>query len=394
MLKKGVIWMIGLAIAVASGLAAMGGVAKNRAPELAIALQPGNGFASEKLASSWTKAELAANKGVFPENIDPAAAKFAKQAFLSEPVTPAAIAVLALDSPAETKRKLMFKALALSRREQLATGWMIADSGAREDIPEILSHYDTMLRTSAAASSVIMPVMAGALANRNFIPPFVEILSKKPPWAREFWVTVIATPEAIGNAAQLRKLLYTPNDAENTFRDVGLIKALVHNRQFETAENLYLLLANQAAGDSVLKNSSFKHVPKFPPFDWQLISTGEYGAVVTDEALQLSAIRNSGGVFARQLVKIPPKIMTIQALADRDVPKNANMFIKLSCAELIKNPPRSIEIPVTGKITQQQISNLQSNCSFYWFDVTARATENGDGFDVRLSSVSLQLNDE
>ena len=391
MLKNGIIWIVGLAIAVASGLTAVGAVAKDTAAELAVSLQPANGFASERLASNSLKAAVAANDGQFPNSVDPAAASFAKQAFLSEPVTPEAIAVLALGSTKGKKRELMHEAFALSRRQQLVIGWMIVDAGTRDDIPAILGHYDTMLRTSSSAASVVIPTMAGALANRNFVEPFADLLSQSPPWASRFWDAVVVTPEAIENAARLRKMLYTADEIKENFRDVDLVYALVNNQRFEVAENLYKLLAPQSAKTSLLENGSFEFEPEYPPFDWQLFSNGEYGAAVTGGNLQLSAIPSSGGLFARQLVKLPSAILTISVKSNTNIPKDTNISLDIKCAEILDNAPRPIRIALIDRLTRQQISNQQSGCSFYWLEIVGRSAESGDGFDIGLDSVSLQL---
>src|SRR5690606_38017888 len=110
----------------------------------------------------------------------------AKQAFLTEPVTPEAVAVLALSGADQNKRELMGDALSLTRRQPLITAWMIADSGAQKDIPALLNHYDSMLRTNRSAASAIIPVMAEALADENFIAPYTTLLGKQPPRASEF----------------------------------------------------------------------------------------------------------------------------------------------------------------------------------------------------------------
>ncbi|MEH6792137.1 hypothetical protein [Parasphingorhabdus sp.] len=390
MLKNGIIWIVGLAIALASGLAAVGAIVKSQAPELAVSLQPANGFAFDTLASNSLKAAVAANDGRFPNSVDPVAASFAKRAFVSEPVTPEAIAVLALGSTEGKKRELMHEALALSRRQQLVNGWMIVDAGTREDIPEILNHYDTMLRTSSSAASVVIPTMARALTNRNFVEPFAGLLSKNPPWASGFWGAVVTTPEAIENAAQLRGMLYAADDSKEIYQDANLIYALVNNQQFGSAESLYQLLAGQRKEASLLKNGLFEREPEYPPLDWQLFSNGEYGAAVAGGNLQLSAIPSSGGLFARQLVKLPSAILKMSVKSNTSIPKDANISIDIRCGETLDNAPRPIRIALTDKLTRQQISNQRSGCSFYWFDVVGRSAEGGDGFDVVIESVSLQ----
>lgn len=390
MVKNSIIWFIGLAIALTSGLLAMGAVAKDKAPELATTLHLMNGFAAENTASNSIKTSIAENSGQFPDHVDPTATEFARKAFIAEPVAPGAVAILALGEPGRGKRKLMNEALLLSRRQPLVTAWMIADSGAREDMPALLNHYDTMLRTSSSAASVIIPVMADALANDNFVAPFASILAKQPPWADQFWGTVVGTPEAVGNAARLREMLYKPNKDEEMYYDAHLIRALVSNQQFEAAEALFRLLTRQKESPSLLKNGSFKEKPKYYPIDWQLFSTGEYGAVIRDGRLELSAIRNSGGLFVRQLVKLPAEIVTLDIKPSDPISDDAKIIVSLKCAQAIKNVPQTIRFSLKREITDLKIDNTNSGCSFYWLDINGRASDNGDGFDVALDSISLR----
>lgn len=391
MVKKSIIWLIGLALALASGLTAMGAIAKNKAPVLAVTLSPMNGFAAENIASESIQVSIAENSGQFPDQIDPEVTELARQAFIAEPATPEAVAALALGGADENRRELMGEALLLSRRQPLVTAWMIADSGAREDIPALLNHYDSMLRTSSSAASVIIPVMAEALAGENFIKPFSSLLGKKPPWASRFWGAVVRAPEAVGNAARLREALYKPDEDDAIYRDAGLIRALIGSQQFETAEALYYLLAGQNDAGSLIKNGSFDAEPEYYPIDWQLFSTGEYGAAVRNGKLELSAIRNSGGLFARQLVKLPHTIVEFSVQNSKVESTDGRLAVRLSCAENISTKPKAITIPIAHQPAQQKINNANSGCGFYWLDITGHANENGHGFDIIVTDISLKI---
>lgn len=390
MVKNSIIWTIGIVIAIFSGLVAVGAIAKNKAPQLAIKMHPANGFAAENLASTLTKSLIQENGGQFPDQVNANVKKLARQAFIAEPIAPQAVALLALGMPERNRRELMLAARSLSRREQLVTAWLIADSVAREDIPAILDQYDTMARTSSTAASAVIPVMAEALANDSFIAPFANLLTKQPPWANQFWATVVGIPASLGNAARLREELYKPNESNEAYRDAELISALISSNKFQQGQHLYHLLTGQSQTDVLVENYSFKTDPIYPPIDWQLFSTGEYGAVITDGKLVLSAIRNSGGLFARQVVKLPPRVLTVDARLDGAVSNNAQIFLALTCAQAINNAPRPIRIPLDRDISNLRIDNSRSGCEFYWLDVNGRASEGGDGFDIAIEAISLR----
>ena len=167
MLKNIILWTLALAIAVTAAVTAMGAIAKDKAPALAVTLSPMNGFAAESLAA----------------------------ASVEEPITPEAVAVLALGERENRQRELMSLAHLLSRRQPLITGWLIVDSGERNNIPAVLDHYDTLLRTSSSAAPVVIPTLARALANGDFIEPFKNTLLL---FAGEFRHFAGSTPQPRG----------------------------------------------------------------------------------------------------------------------------------------------------------------------------------------------------
>ncbi len=389
MMKNLLIWIVAIALSAVSSAAAIGAIAKSKAPELALSVFPVNGFAAETIAANLAKASVAENLGKFPDQLNSSTNALALQAFESEPIAPEAVAVMALSRSGDIRRDLMHKAFELSRRQQLVTGWMILDSGARDDIQAVLTYYDTTLRTNASAGEVVIPVMASALENENFVEPFAALLKQDPPWSARFWGRVAATPEAIGNAVELRRLLYQRSELSVVYKDAALINALVSNKQFEKAEQLYALISPSRDGGYVVRDGDFRHEPAYPPIDWQLFSTGEYGAVISQGSLQLSAIRNAGGLLARQLVKLSKSNFDLEVKFDKDVPPNANLSLHLSCAEELSGRPIRIIIPLAKKLNKQKISNQGSPCDYYWMSIHGRSADADEGFDIAVESISL-----
>ncbi len=389
MMKNNIIGTIGGIVALMSGLAAAGAITKNKAPQIAMSIYPFNGFAAESLAARTVTLEIAENQGQFPRDVDSTTVKLAEQAFVAEPITPTAVAVLALDAPETRRRTLMDRALALSRRQQLINAWMVADSAENEDIPAILKHYDTMARASSSTAAAVIPVMANAIANDDFVAPFTDLLKKQPPWANQFWGAVVATPNSLVNASRMREALYKPNESLYSYRDAELILGLINIRQFDQALKLYSLLVGSNRSNDLLENSSFENESRFQPLDWALFSTGSYGASITNGNLQLSAIRNAGGVFARQLVMLPASIVQLEANVDSDIPQGTELSINLQCAEKSDKMPLPVKIKIEKPFTQRRINNQGSGCEYYWLDVIGRSLDNGAGFDINFASISL-----
>lgn len=388
MILKLSIWFFALILSLLSGAVTMGAISKSRAPQIAMQLPPVNGYALEKTAMNQVRAMIIEQQGQFPDTLAGDILGLAQRAYESEPVTPGAIALLAMGKPISQERALMNEAYKLSRREQLINGWMITDSGAREDVAALLKHYDTTIRTNASTHMVLTPIMADALENEYAIDPFSDLLLTNPPWRELFWKQVVQKPGSLQNAVLLRGKMLDLTDHKEAGYDAELIVALIKNKQFDESQKFYRRLSKNAKS-RIVKNSSFEQASKYQPIDWQLFSTGEYGATIDDGDLNLNAIRNSGGIFARQLVEIPKRTVRADVQLNDNPAASANLFLSLSCAEDIANKPQRIRISLKEKSVQREIDNSNSSCDFYWLDITGRASENSDGFDVTVKSVNL-----
>ena len=188
----------------------------------------------------------------------------------------------------------------------------------------------------------------------------------------------------------MREALHNRGESDSTYRDAALIRALITNQQFEQAFSLYRLLSVQKNTGLLVGNGTFEVQPAYSPIDWELISTGEFGAAINDGKLELSAIRNAGGIFVRQLIKLPPRTLVMAVKPDAPISDDAQIFVTLACAQAIKEPPRIIRIPLKRKIENLKIDNTNSGCSFYWLDISGLSSENGDGFDIGINSISLR----
>ncbi|MDT9096849.1 hypothetical protein RSW32_26335, partial [Escherichia coli] len=62
-------------------------------------------------------------------------------------------------------RRLFAYGQRLSRRDNSTQLWAIEDAVARNDIPDVLRHYDVALRTSPNLADILYPVLASASAD-------------------------------------------------------------------------------------------------------------------------------------------------------------------------------------------------------------------------------------
>ncbi len=356
-----------------------------------MAVVPLNGFAAETVSSNRVKLDIAQNNGNFANVVSDKALRQAKKAFEREPLTPEAVTVIALTTDSNRQRQLIEQAYNLSRREQLVTGWLIVNSAAENNIPSILRYYDSALRTSSSSEPIVLPILAKALENDDFVDPMADFLGNKPPWVESFWLQALATPEAIDNAAELRKATFNRGERNGTeARDSRIIQALIRQQQYVSAEELYDLFTDSKNRKLIIRNGNFASENDYPPIDWQLTMNGQFGASIADGKLKMSAIGGSGGVFARQIIKLPKKLLQLRVALDQAIPSNAHLSLDLACAE--KNIAKSnpIKVRLLEKSVISKISNEKSECQYYWLSVVGRSDEGLDGFDLSLDSISLR----
>lgn len=393
MLKSGVILICGIIFSVIAGLAAIGAITENRSPQIAIKLKPLNGFAAEKMSLLSIRPTIVANQGEFPSSPDANTYRWARDAFASEPITAGAIAVLALQIGGERKRQLMQEAFKLSRREPLVSAWLVSDSVSQNDLVSVLNYYDTIARTSTASLPVIIPAIASTLENGLFIDPLSTVLARRPGWANAFWEDVLSKPKSMQNAALVREKLFQMGVKTETYRDEGLIGALVRSQYLVSAQRLYTLLRERPAQKiNLLQNGRFDTKPAYPPFDWELLSTGEFDAAIADGKLKFSAIQNAGGLFARQLINLPKGIINVEVDLDRAIPAKATMELKIFCAETNGDRSQVAIIPVSRQKFRQKFDNQLEDCRFFWFEILGRTSEKDDGFDIGIESIALKAN--
>jgi len=382
-----------------AGINAFASVTKRKQADLSLSMPLFfNGFAAETSSSSALKHIISENDGQFPSSVPQNITSRAVNSFLYEPTASESIAIIALSKPDETREALMQKAHDVSRREQLITGWLIANSSNQNNVDDLLNLYDISIRTKTASANILLPVMANALADENFIDPFYTMLAKNPPWASRFWRIVSTNAPSAKNAVKLRKKLFNVKESASIYSDETLIKTLAANYLFDEAVDLrsHLLGNTKAQKQSKVDNSQFvinhdfSSKPQYPPIDWQIYSNGEYGAAISNNSLYLSAIQNSGGIFARQLIYLATETYTVKINMETPVSNGNNVSFQLICAEKKERKPTNIVIPLQDKKTSRSLNNKQGLCNYYWLNINARASDNSNGLDMVINSMSIK----
>lgn len=356
------------------------------------------GWAAEAKSAVQVREYAAENRGQFPAQIDSKTAALAAQSFYHEPNAAEAVAIMALSAPPNNQRILMQNAYQISRREPTILAWLINDSEKRQNVKDLLQYYDISIRTISSASELILPVMANALSNPDSIGIFSKILSNQPPWSRQFWQLASSNAAAVKNAAVLRTRLYDIREDQKNYADTQLIATLVNNYYFENAIQLYSLLKNgigtnisgKKPNENTVRNSDFSESSLYPPLDWQIFSDADYGASIADNSLYISAINDSGGLFARQLINLEAKPYQLDIAILQQAGAEDNLTLQLSCAEKIDRKPANINLKLTGKKISQRLDNSAALCRYYWLNINGRSFDVGDGMDAVIESISIR----
>ena len=387
MLRSLIIWSIAIILAVLSFFLAIGSITKSKLPEVAMSIPAVNGFAYSTAALRSMQKQIVAGDNIMPDKTDAKTAKLARLAFLSEPTSSEAVALIALGREGQSRQRLMQNAISMSKRNQLALSWMIMKSSSNDDVLGVLTYYDISMRTSPSSAELLLPIMASLLKYDHAVQPLAKIMRKNPPWLSGFWYNILMQKESMHNAAKLRVALIGSGLPASEFLDGPFLTSLVNNGFISDAETLYYSLKPSQAKNSIVRDGEFKVQPVYTPFDWELFSNGEYGAEVFDQSLNLSAISNAGGVFARQLLRLPKRKLNLRVELENTDDSAGTISLQITCAEATSKTLSPVSIPLRNGITKRTIDNSSGICRYYWLNVAG--TPSDSGYDARIFSLSI-----
>ncbi|MFC4292489.1 hypothetical protein ACFOWX_08690 [Sphingorhabdus arenilitoris] len=388
MFRALVIWVSAIALSLVAGITAIGSVSKKKAPQLAVMLQPVNGFALDTMSRVQLVNEIGKSNGKFPVSISSQEQSLAQRAFKSEPFSISAIVALAVGaSTASNRDSLMTKASVLTRRDSMLSAWMIADAAEKNDLAKLLKYYDVTMRTNGASQSILLPEIAKLVANDRFIPPLATALERNPNWADAFWRTLVGTKSSLKNAVLLRRALTGPAATTARNSDVDLIAALVTNYHFDTAYQLYRQLNKDAKiGVDVFSSGSGGSGP-YAPIDWQLNSNGQYGAQIVNGKLEISATANSGGEFAKRLMEISPGRYDVVTGIENFNDQDALLNMHISCAETKQNGAKEWKMKLGSGMNRQDFVAPANLCTYYW--VKLKGASGTTDLDAVINKIEL-----
>ena len=268
--------------------------------------------------------------------------QLARAALRHDPTAVEAASVLGLQAQLageeDAANRLFAYAHALSRRERRAQLWAIEEAVSRGDIAGALRHYDTALRTSRSASTLLYPVLATAIAEPLVRAALMDRLAEKPVWIRSFinhLAVNVARPEATVQVLRDGDRMGLPiEEAER----VAVVNAVASRGLHELAWTYYASFRDGADRRRSRDPTFLRPVDDAAVFDWMpsneggLIASfqsGEDGGVVA-----FSVPSGTGGTLLRQTQLLPPGAYRLDGTGSAlDIPADAPPYWQLACQD-------------------------------------------------------------
>lgn len=355
-------------------------------PALATRIAPGN--ARIALAA----ARAAVDKGA--DISGPDVRMLVQTALARDATLPGAIELRAVDlgaaGDARRQARLFDLSNAISRRSLPTRLWLIQRSVDRGDVGGALRDFDVALRTSAAAPSVLFPVLADATSDPGLVGPIARMLDQPSDWRLMFLNYATARGDAPGIAAVVVKM------RDRTFvRANGIDRAIVMRfvalRSFAWAGRVHGVFSD-AKLHPLVADGDFTEASAIYPFGWSLTNRGESGAegarAGDRSVLSYRAEPGRGGQVAAQLLLLAPgnyRLTTVAASNAVDGPP----YWSLVCGE--ENGATLAKLDVSAQDRAVSITDFRvsAGCSGQWLTLTVRPDGTTGGQAGAVASVSV-----
>lgn len=393
-MRKTIVIAAGAIVAVAAFCSAFAQAGQQIAPQIAAMAFPpdGSALAAKTEAEFVQLSARAKNPALVPP---PILAATALAAYRQEPLEPAMIVILARRIPEQNvdrRLALLEAGHGLTRRSTMLNTELIATYGKAGATPQALGLIDEILRRETAAHGALLERMAAFGGDRSLQPLLLNLLSRDASWGAQFWRQLAQSPIGLANAANLR-IAFAQRGGTND-RDVDrlLVAGLAGQSRFDDAARLgkalFPSLRDLAAPGTreMVRNADFSFAPDIVPFDWQLISTGDFGAGLQRNGgpLLVSAIGGSRGVAAEQLIALPRGALRLNVATDRaETTGKGRLVVELTCAD------QGSKTLFRGDTTDMPALIAAADCRWAWLRLAVQVPEDADGQEWIVRRVSV-----
>lgn len=364
----------------------LAGIARERRPDVVLRFWPWDGLAKAKLS------EREITTGQDRQHIERARA-LAGEAIVAEPTSARAARMLGLTSRDEASARRAFQySRQLSRRDLPTTLWFIEDAVRRDDARAALRQYEIALRTSSSAPILLFPVLDASLAQPQLSEPLANLLATgSAEWVPQFIEYSISGRTNAGHLGRVllrspRALMRLPQADR-----ADLVRQLVEQRHFDVAAGIHRSLAGRSPNPTLVRHGGFDATGDWPPFDWALATTADYGANIQEGVLQAVAQGALDGSVARQLINLAPgtyRLRTTATLAQGSAGSSA--FWAITCADPVGDIATLPVRAVSGRAAISEIRfQVASGCHWQWLRLDVRASPDGTRSELLVDEVSV-----
>lgn len=301
----------------------------------AVALAPGDGRITALAAAG-----LAGPDATLQDRAK--ADRLARRALRQDPTAVIAASTLGLNAQVRGEtvaaRRLFAYAEALSRRDLPTQLWAIENAVGRGDIPDALHHYDTALRTSASAATLLFPVLGSAITEPPVRRALVATLTRRPRWSDLFIENVAANgTNPLATVELFRQLRGAGVPIAGVSQSL-LINTLASRGAFDAAWSYYALI-RPGANRRASRDPDFTADITVPAvFDWVPGNGDGLSATVqrvgNGGLVDFSAPATVGGILLSQTQVLPVGTYKLSGRsAGIEQAPDAQPYWALTCAD-------------------------------------------------------------
>lgn len=386
---------VGLLLAAVVGATSYSIVNRTNAPTRSLQIPTlANGFAEAAVARAVFAAQLKEDPEAKPNML---AVRLARQGFDHEPLAakglPVLIRSLAAKGQEQQSIRLLELAGKVTRRDSLINAMLIDREVAMERPERAVVLLGRAMAVSNEVRSFYVDRLVLATANPKAASAFADILGAEPEWGADYWSAVLRNSVATPQAGELRLRIAGPPWNRNAPQDTDfeLISQLASRNYWDLAFDLSRALGLRAVEGNFLTNADFVRTPRFVPFDWDLMQTGEIGSSVEKGSLVVSGLPGTNGAVARQIIALPKsgayrldwKMSGLEAAA------GAIVKFRLSCPDAGRSGGPIAPAELSAATDSRTLLVPPSACRWYWATIELDTTASDSGVDLVIDRLSL-----
>lgn len=352
------------------------------APVTALTLWPANGMAKEELAF-----DVFASATTDPMDLQGPAEQAQEQAlsaYLSDPLAPKALTILALASKeSDTRAEILDSATALNRRDLALQGLVLQRHSLAGDYTSMIETLDQMFRTHVKARQQFFPVLVQALKTDGTQQQFVDLLARPAPWHESFMRIALDDADARIVFASIRDQLNT----EDPEFDRRLIERLASQGELSFARDVYERVRDAQSDEANADTSGWPS--QYPPYDWALSDEADLRGQPsrTGDVLEIFVRSGTGGDVASRIMDFPKGPFVIAAnLGTPSGLREGAIRIGIDCAD---DGRRVFEAPLGRGSNRIEVAELNADCDQKRLVISVRSRQSEPTLRANLSRVKL-----